>query len=112
MLLFLFYGLSSQTSNSGFVIHNPRSVSNISDFIYALNHNDLDKYRHMDYRTIIHFNEGVEVELLSGTEMVEAGLSVDISKVSTGQDRTRNSQFSLDPSGRIVVSVTPLKKGQ
>jgi len=111
-LLFFFCGLSAQPSAPGFVILNPRSVPNMSDLVYALGHNDLDKYRHVDHRTTIHFNAGLDVELLSGTEMVEAGLPVDMSKVNTTEiDRTRNSQFSLHPSGRIIVTVTPLKKG-
>ena len=111
-ILLFSYALAAQSSGSGYVILNPASVQNVSDFVYALNNNDLDRYRHVDHRTMIHFNEGLDVELLSGKEMTESGLPVDMNKVNTSQmDRTRNSQFSLHPSGRIIISVTPLKKG-
>jgi hypothetical protein len=109
LLLFFICSLSAQTLTPGFVILNPRSVTNLSDFVYALKHNDLDKYRHADHRTTIHFTEGLNVELLSGSEMLAAGLPVDMSKVNTTNiDRTRYSQFSLHSSGRILISVSPL----
>lgn len=112
LLIFCVCSLGAQTLTPGFVILNPRSVHNLSDFVSALQHNDLDKYRHADHRTTIHFTEGLNVELLSGTEMVAAGLPVDMSAVNTTNvDRTRHSQFSLHPSGRIIVTVTPIKKG-
>jgi len=112
LLLFFICSLCAQTSTPGFVILNPRSVPNLQEFIYALNHNNLDKYRHADHRTTIQFTEGLKAELLSGTEMVAAGLPVDMSVVNTTNvDRTRHSQFSLHPSGRIIVTVTPIKKG-
>lgn len=111
-LLFFCSLLSAQTSTPGFVIINPRSVPNLSDYVYALNHNDLDRFRHMDHRTTIHFTAGVDVQLLSGTEMVNAGLPLDLSKVNTTSlDRARNSQFSLHPSGRIIIKANTLKKG-
>ncbi len=111
-IVFFFCSLNAQTQVPGFVILNPRSVHNLADFVHALQHNDLDKYRHADHRTTVHFTEGLNVELLSGTEMVAAGLPVDMSAVNTTNiDRTRHSQFSLHPSGRIIVTVTPIKKG-
>lgn len=104
--------LSAQTSTPGFIIINPRSIPNLNDYVYALNHNDLDRFRHMDHRTTIHFTEGVDVQLLSATEMMNAGLPVDLNQVNTGSlDRTRNSQFSLHPSGRIIIKANTLKKG-
>ena len=112
-LLFLFCGISAQHSTPGFVILNPRSVPNLAEFVEALNHNDLDKYRQLDQRTTIHFQEGLNVELFSANEMLAAGLHVDIEKINTtGKDRARYSQFSLHPSGRIIISVNPITKGQ
>jgi len=113
LLLFLWCGLNAQTTLPGFVILNPGAVPNLADYVNALKKNDLDRFRHVAKRTTIHFREGLIVQLLSAAEMQEAGLPVDMSQVNTTSlDRTRNKQFSLDPAGRIIISVTSLKKGQ
>ena len=90
------------------------TLSNVSGpFVDALNSNDIDKYRHMDHRTTMLFQEGVEVQLLSANELQGLGLPVDLDKVNTTAiDRMRHSQFKLHESGRILELVTPVTKGQ
>ncbi|MDZ4845190.1 MAG: hypothetical protein SH857_06530 [Chitinophagales bacterium] len=112
--LFFWCGLLfAQTPAQSFVIVNSGSVRNIQAYIAALNGNDIDKYRHIDQRTTMLFQEGVEVKLLSATEMQALGLPVDLSAVNTtAVDRMRHSQFKLHESGRILELVTPVKKGQ
>lgn len=101
----------SQTSSAGFVIINDGNVNNIADYEYALEHNDLDKYRHIDQRTVLIFKRGVEVELLSATEAMELGLHVNLSEVNHDEtNRFKHSEFVLHPSGRILEYVTPVKK--
>ncbi len=109
----LWFGGSAQTGSQSFVIVNSGSVTNIADYIEALKINDLDRFRALEYRTVMQFQEGVVAELLSGNEMVQLGLSVDLSQVNaTNVDRMRHSQFTLHSSGRILELVTPVKKGQ
>lgn len=111
--LFFWFGLFAQTGQQSFVIVNSGSVRNIQPFVDALNGNDIDKYRHIDQRTTILFQEGVEVQLLSANELQGLGLPVDLSKVNTtAVDRMRHSQFKLHESGRILELVTPVTKGQ
>jgi len=114
-LLPLLFWLSAnaQTAPQSFVIVNSGSVRNINAYVDALNHNNIDRYRHMDQRTTMYFKGGVEVQLLSAREMENLGLPVDMGAVNTTQlDRMRHSQFDLHPSGRILELVTPVKKGQ
>ena len=112
-LAILWFGVSAQTGSQSFVIISGASAPNIAEYVQALKVNDLDKYRALEHRTVMHFNEGVVAELLSGNEMVQLGLSVDLSRVNaTNVDRMRHSQFLLHSSGRIIELVTPVKKGQ
>lgn len=112
-LFFLWCGVSAQSSTQSFVITHSGSVPSISIYEDALKHNDLDRFRALEHRTLMFFTEGVIVELLSGNEMVQRGLAVDLSKVDrTGNDPLKHSQFVLHPSGRILQLVTPVKKGQ
>jgi hypothetical protein len=59
------------------------------------------------------FREGVEVQLLSGTEVQNLGLPVDLGEVNTTTvDRLKRSQFTLHESGRILELVKSVTKGQ
>jgi len=103
--------LYAQSPISGFVIINDGAVNNISAYENALNRNNLDKYRHIDQRAVMIFKSGVEVELLSATEVLELGLSVDMNVVNqSDEDRMKNKEFDLHSSGRILELVTPQAK--
>jgi len=95
-------GLTAQTApaSRSFEIVSTGSVQNISDYINALEHTFLDRYRAVDYRTLMHFQEGVVVELLSAKELRAMGIPVNMDVLNTVS--IKGLKFTLLSSGRIV----------
>lgn len=82
---------------------NPEVVADLAPYNNALANADLDRFRYFDVRNTIHFENGLNVELLSANEVTAMGLPVKTTHVRT-QPPTAYSQsiFKLLPNGLLV----------
>jgi hypothetical protein len=102
LLLISFPLLSLQTTTS-WVYLNPQIVADLAPYDEALAKSDLDKYRYFDKRNTLHFENGLDVELLSANELIAAGIPVNTSHVRTQEPAFDTKPvFRLTPDGILV----------
>lgn len=84
-LVFLLLGLPffAFTDTRSYVYVNPNVVADIAPYTEALTHSDLDKYRYFDQRNTLHFENGLNVELLSANELSASGIPFNKDHVRT-----------------------------
>jgi hypothetical protein len=98
------------TVAKSWIILNPATVQNIADYESALDKADLDKYRYVDKRNTLTFDNGLQVELLSANELNAAGLPVNMNKVRTVEPEfDTHPVFSLGAGGIILEVQTRTK---
>lgn len=88
--------LSFQDSQS-WVYINPQAVTDLAPYTEALGKADLDRYRYFDKRNVLHFENGLDVELLSANEVIALGLPV-----KTDHVRTQEPEFDTKPVFRLT----------
>ncbi|GAB4134114.1 MAG: hypothetical protein Fur0041_06950 [Bacteroidia bacterium] len=104
MLGILFFSFQAAQS---WIYINPESVKNLEDYTTALSKCDLDKYRYMDKRNTLHFESGLDVQLLSANEMIAKGMQVKLDRVRTTEPEFDTKPlFRLTESGHIVEMLT------
>ena len=96
-LLLIAFTCMSYTGIRTWVIVNPDSVSDINPYEDALSRSDLDKYRYFDKRNTLHFENGLDVELLSGHELDAQGIAYKKDHV-----RTQDPEFDTKPVFRLT----------
>ncbi|HTL82658.1 MAG TPA: hypothetical protein VL651_13185 [Bacteroidia bacterium] len=110
VFLLLVLPLLSMTDPRSFVFVNPNVVTNIDDYNYALCKADLDKYRSMDKRYTMHFEGGLDVELLSANEMTALNLPFNASHIrQQDPDFDTKPIFKLAADGIIIEVQTRVK---
>ncbi|TND09003.1 MAG: hypothetical protein FD123_1857 [Bacteroidetes bacterium] len=101
---------ASQTSSQSFVIKEKGTVTDLTPYLDALTKSDLDKYRYFDKRSVMKFENGMIVELLSANEMKALGLSVKTERVRTEDPKfDSGSVFKLAQNGVLVEVLTKTK---
>lgn len=78
-------------------------VDDIGHYQKVLQSASIDKYRLPYARAIMNFESGVKVELLSGEELLEKGVPVDLGNYLGRQEgHIKNSVFTAHESGRLL----------
>ncbi len=89
--------------DKSYVILDRAQVADISLYIAAIEKANWDKYRFVDERRVITFQEQVKIELLSANEMAERGLKIDLSKImKQASNRKYQPLFVLSDNGFII----------
>jgi hypothetical protein len=87
----------SFTGTRTWVIVNPEIVNDIAPYEEALSKSSLDKYRYQDKRYTMHFENGLNIELLSANELNAQGISY-----KTDHIRTAEPEFDTKPVFRLT----------
>lgn len=86
------------TGTRTWVIVNPGAVADVAPYEEALSKSDLDKYRYFDKRNTLHFENGLDIELLSANELDAQGISYKRDHV-----RTIVPSFDTKPVFRLTA---------
>lgn len=73
----------------------------------ALDNCSLDRYRKLDSRAVMNFDDGTKVQLLSFKELEALGLKIDASN-AVPENTVNNNVFTLHPQGYILETIQPL----
>lgn len=110
VFLLLMLPLLSMTDPRSFVFVNPNVVTNIDDYNYALCKADLDRYRYQDKRNTLHFEGGLDVELLSANEMTALNLPFKADRIRQADPEFDTKPiFKLAADGIIIEVQTRIK---
>lgn len=86
-------------------------VSNLSEYKVAMNKANFDAYRYISVRRKITFDTGVEIELLSVTELQKLNITVDTSKGNIYNPKTEtNPIYRLGKNGYILAEISTNNK--
>jgi hypothetical protein len=85
------------TGTRTWVIVNPDAVVDVAPYEEALSKSDLDKYRYFEKRNTLHFENGLNVELLSANELDAQGIAYKRDHV-----RTEDPSFDTKPVFRLT----------
>jgi hypothetical protein len=101
LLFFLLIGLPfiSLTDTRSWIYLHQEVVSDIASYTEALTKADLDKYRYFDMRNTLHFENGLDVELLSANELSAAGIPFKKDHV-----RTEVPSFDTKPIFKLTAN--------
>lgn len=106
LLFLLICGIhaTAQTGNTrSYVITQKGTVTDVAPYEKAMETGNWDKYRYFDKRSVIRFETGLVIELLSANEMQATGLPVLTDRVRTKDpDFDTQSVFRLTSGGIIV----------
>lgn len=92
------------------VYQNPSVVANLAPYDAALAASDLDRYRYFDQHSILNFENGLKVELLSANEVIAMGLPVKTERVRTQAPAfDTGSIFHIAQNGHLVEVMTKTK---
>jgi hypothetical protein len=100
-LIFLLVGLPffAFTDTRSWVYIHENVVQDIAPYTEALKHSDLDKYRYFDQRNTLHFENGLDVELLSANELTASGIPFNKDHV-----RTEVPSFDTKPIFKLTAN--------
>ena len=111
-LFFLILSLPilSFTDSKSYIWVNPQVVSDIAPYDAALSKADMDRYRYFDQRNTLHFDNGLDVILLSANELTAMGISFNKDHVRTSvPEFDTHSVFKLTADGILVEVMTRTK---
>ena len=110
VLLLIGLPLLAFTDSRSWLFVNPNVVSDTAPYSAALAQSDLDKYRYFDKRNTLHFDNGLDVELLSANELTAAGIVFNKDHVRTEVPSfDTHSIFKLTANGILVEVQTRSK---
>lgn len=99
------------SQSNTYTIINENKVSNISDYQIAMDKANFDSYRYIDTRRLITFDTGVEIELLSASELQVLKIPVDVSKANIYNKDTETSPvYRLGNNGYILAKIQSTEK--
>lgn len=102
--------VSAQTGNArSFVITQKGTVTDVAAYEKAMETGNWDKYRYFDKRSVIRFETGLVIELLSANEMKALGLPVLTDRVRTRDPETDSGSVFRLTSGGIIVEMMKTK---
>ncbi len=100
----------SFTGTRTWVIVNPETVTDIAPYEEALSKSSLDKYRYKDKRYVMHFENGLNIELLSANELDAQGISYKADHIRTEEPAFDTKPvYRLTPDGILVEVQTRTK---
>jgi hypothetical protein len=106
----LLYSFKPADATRTWVYLNPQVVTDLTPYDVALTASDLDRYRYFDHRNTLHFENGLNVELLSADEVTALGITVKTSHVRTQEPSfNTGSVFKLAENGHLVEVMTRTK---
>lgn len=99
--------LNAGTPVGTFTVVNHGSVTDTRAYETAIANADMEGYRYQNKRCTITFDNGVQIELLSATEMMQAGHTVNISdyKISDSPQWIQPT-FHLNVDGTLSAIYT------
>ena len=99
-LIFLLIGMPffAFTDTRSWVYIHEEVVADIAPYTEALVKSDLDKYRYFDKRNTLHFENGLDVELLSANELTASGIPFKRDHV-----RTEVPSFDTKPIFKLTA---------
>ncbi|HEU4719312.1 MAG TPA: hypothetical protein VFU15_15820 [Bacteroidia bacterium] len=110
IILLIAAPLLSMTAVKSWNYLNPEIVPDLKPYDVALSNSDLDKYRYFDKRNTLHFDTGLDVELLSANEMIAAGMPVNKDHVRTQEPSFDTKPvFKLTTDGKLLEVQTRIK---
>ncbi len=98
VLMLLVIACFAFTGTRTWVILNPTVVENLAPYEDALAKADLDRYRYFEKRSVLHFDNGLNVELLSANELTAQGIPVKTDRV-----RTADPEFDTKPIFKLTT---------
>lgn len=100
----------SFTGTRTWLIVNPETVTDVAPYEDALSKSSLDKYRYKDKRYTMHFENGLNIELLSSNELDAQGISYKADYIRTTEPAFDTKPvFRLTPDGILVEVQTRTK---
>jgi hypothetical protein len=110
-LIFLFaIACLSFTGTRTWVVANPEAVADVAPYEEALSKSGLDKYRYIDKRYVMHFENGLNIELLSANELDAQGIAYKRDHVRTEEPAFDTKPvFRLTPDGYLLEVQTRTK---
>ena len=98
------------TDSKSYIWVNPQIVNDISIYDKAISTADMDKYRYFDQRNTLHFENGMDLILLSANELTALGISFNKDHVRTAVPSfDSHSVFKLTPDGILLEIMTRSK---
>ncbi|MBI3511313.1 MAG: hypothetical protein HY064_11660 [Bacteroidetes bacterium] len=104
VILLLSLPMFSMTDPRSWVFTNPNTVSNIDDYNLALSKAELDHYRYHDKRYVMHFESGLNVELLSSNELDALNIPYKSDRI-----REKDPEFDTKPIFKLASDGTILE---
>ena len=98
IVLLLAVACMAFTGTRTWIVVNPDAVADIAPYEEALSKSSLDKYRYTDKRFTMHFENGLNVELLSANELDAQGIPYKRDHV-----RTQEPEFDTKPVFRLTA---------
>ena len=100
----------SFTGTRTWIVVNPDVVTDLDRYEEALSKSDLDKYRYFDKRNTLHFENGLDIELLSGNELDAQGITYKRDHVRTVEPAFDTKPvFRLTNDGYLIEVQTRIK---
>ena len=107
--LFILSPLFSQSNT--YTVTQVNNVENITDYKTAMDKANFDSYRYINKRRKISFDTGVELELLSVTELQKLNIPVDASRGHVYKKKLEiNPVFRLGKNGHILAEIDTEKR--
>jgi len=110
LILLHFNTLNTTIQQPTWVYKNPEVVQDLAPYNAALSVSGLDRFRYFDQRNTLHFENGLNVELLSANEVIAMGLPIKTNHVRTfAPSAYPASIFKLAPNGTLIELVAKAK---
>ena len=111
ILIFVLAGVfsfSQNKENEKFNILTFGNVKDIAFYIKSINASNLENWRLQDKRSVLKFDTGFEMELLSANELKKKGFNVDPSQYKTEFPSTyKYPLFNVFPNGIVGAALSP-----
>jgi hypothetical protein len=99
--------LTAGTPAGTFIVTNNGAVADVNPYITAIANADMESFRYQNKRCTIVFDNGLQVELLSATEVQALGIQINISEYKS-EDTSGWIQpvFHLNNDGTLSAMYT------
>lgn len=112
-IIFCAFTTSNLFAQEGtYKIVKENNLTNVSDYITAMDKANFDSYRYVNNRRKLVFNTGLIIELLSVQELENSGIAVDASKAMVYDPKKliQNPVYRLNNNGHIIAEFQTANK--
>ena len=103
-LFFTAISFGQETNNETYHFVNVNAVNNVNDYVVALSTANMTIFRYANKSSIIEFEGGLKVELLSANHLISIGKVVDMSKVLTAEPKNKGHYvFDLSSDKKTIM---------